>query len=223
MDKQKLSVINSCIAGIKKRDENSVNMLYDLIASVIGYIAYKYLKDVDAEDLIQDFWASIYDLADKFILMTNGYGYLCKTMNRMAINRRKKLYGDNVKTIHYVDYSRLKYSDDNRSIEEINFKMNVEKAMEKLDDTERLIMQLKSFGNNEVEKGLIPYCKKISIKKYPNDMERSAGKAPRVLNIRHKRKRKGFVDVKAMTIIFFRRLKKFGYNLLTKTSLCTIV
>lgn len=52
MDKQKLSVINSCIAGIKKRDENSVNMLYDLIASVIGYIAYKYLKDVDAEDLI---------------------------------------------------------------------------------------------------------------------------------------------------------------------------
>lgn len=150
MDKQKLSAINSCIAGIKKRDENSVNMLYDLIASVIGYIAYKYLKDVDTEDLIQDFWASIYDLADKFILMTNGYGYLCKTMNRMAINRRKKLYGDNVKTIHYVDYSRLKYSDDNRSIEEINFKMNVEKAMEKLDDTERLIMQLTIFEDKTI-------------------------------------------------------------------------
>ncbi|MDE5600930.1 MAG: hypothetical protein K2J16_00345, partial [Clostridia bacterium] len=58
---------------------------------------------------------------------------------------------------------------------------------------------------------------------YPNDMEQSAGEVPRVLNIRYKRKRKDFVDVKAMTIIFFRQLKKFGYKLLTNTRSYTIV
>jgi len=66
-------------------------------------------------------------------------------------------------------------------------------------------------------KGHIPHYKKASIVKYPNDMELSEGKVPHVLNIRHERKRKGFVDVEAMTIIFFRQLKEFGYKLLTNS------
>ena len=161
MDKQKLSIVNDCIVGVKNRDQKSIDTLFDLVGSVIGYIAFKYLDAENAIDLVQDFWANIYQIADKFVYMTNGFAYLCKTMQRMALNRCKKLKCNKQRIVQYVDFSTLNYTDENSTIEDLNFKMTVEKAMEVLDDKEKIIMQLTIFE----DKTIVQIAKELKMSK----------------------------------------------------------
>ena len=69
MDTQDKQEITMALLAIKNREEYAVERLYKLVGHTIRYIAFKYLKNIeDAEDLEQDFWADIYRIADKFFL-----------------------------------------------------------------------------------------------------------------------------------------------------------
>lgn len=108
MDTQDKQEITKALLAIKNREEYAVERLYELVGHTIRYIAFKYLKNIeDAEDLEQDFWADIYRIADKFFFLKNGFGYICKVMNNMAVNRYKKLHRTNRIEIAYVDYGYI--------------------------------------------------------------------------------------------------------------------
>lgn len=98
----------------------------------------------DAEDLEQDFWADIYRIADKFFFFENGFGYICKVMNNMAVNRYKKLRGTNKIEISYVDYTQID-SINPDCFNDIDEKVIIREAIRKLEEKERIILQLTYF------------------------------------------------------------------------------
>jgi len=162
MDKQTKAEINECLVRIKKGDNDSLVRLYNLAAHSIRFIALKYLKnEQDAEDLEQDFWADIYDIADGFSYFKNGFGYLCKVMTRMALNRYKKIHGEKSHTVDAVDYNQVLAFDENAAAQNLDDRIAVQKALDKLSQTERLIMQLIIFE----DKTIMQIAKELNISK----------------------------------------------------------
>lgn len=146
IDKETRDEINKYLLGIKSKDKDYLNLLYDLIAPSIRYIALKYLKNEDdADDLVQDFWANIYKIANGFIIPYNGFGYVCKVMNRMAINRYNKIHNEMIKKIEFVDYRDLHCDDSSVNWERFAINKIIDDAILKLSETERIIIQLTFF------------------------------------------------------------------------------
>lgn len=151
MERQKKTAINTCLMGIKRRDEKSVDALYDLIGHTIRYIALKYCKnEEEANDLEQDFWANIYTIADGYRYFENGFGYLCKVMNNMAINRVDKNGDDAKHKMGFVDYRDIQTFDEATVIDKVNDRIAVEKALDKLSDLERIVIQLGVFEDKTI-------------------------------------------------------------------------
>lgn len=151
MEKGKKLKINKCLKGIQNRDEKSLILLYDLVAHSIRYIALKYLKkEQDAEDLEQDFWADIYNIADNFKYFKNGFSYICQVMTYMALNRYKKIHGELARTVDVIDYNKIQVFDDNIIVEKLDDKIAVQNALTKLDYQEQVIMQLIIFEDKTI-------------------------------------------------------------------------
>lgn len=141
-DKQE---ITKALLAVKNREEYAVERLYELVGHTIRYIAFKYLKNIeDAEDLEQDFWADIYRIADKFFYFKNGFGYICRVMNNMAANRYKKLYRTNRIEVSYVDYTQIDGTGFN-CVDEIDELILIREEIGKLEEKERIILQLTYF------------------------------------------------------------------------------
>ena len=151
MEKQKKANINNCLMGIKNRDREAINDLRYEMGHALEFIARKYLKKKeDAEDLVQDFWADIYDIADGFSYFKNGFSYLCKVITNRALNRYKQIYGEKQHVIEYVDYSNIPSSHEN-TISDLENRIAVDEAFKKLTPTERIIMQLRIFEDKKIE------------------------------------------------------------------------
>ena len=162
MDIQKKSAINNCLIGIKKRDDESLYKLYSLIGHTVKYIALKYLQDKsEAEDLEQDFWANIYDIADKFNYIGNAFNYLCKTMTRMALNRIAKLGVERSRVVEVVDYKIINSFDEDETIAAMDDKVAVQRAFDKLDSLEQKILQLTMFE----DKTIVQIAKELKVSK----------------------------------------------------------
>ena len=162
MDKHTKMKINKCLISIQKGDNESLDLLYKLTAHSIRYIALKYLKNQqEAEDLEQDFWADIYNIADKFTYFKNGFSYLTKIMTHMAINRYYKLNGDYKHTVNYVDFSAIEHFDEDEVIEKMDIVANVHKALEKLDTNEKVIMQMIIYE----DKSILQMAKELNMSK----------------------------------------------------------
>ena len=145
MDTKGKQEITKALLAVKNREEYAVERLYELVGHTIRYIAFKYLKNIeDAEDLEQDFWADIYRIADKFFFFENGFGYICKVMNNMAVSRYKKLRGTNKIEISYVDYTQID-SINPDCFNDIDEKVIIREAIRKLEEKERIILQLTYF------------------------------------------------------------------------------
>lgn len=145
MDTQDKQEITMALLAIKNREEYAVERLYKLVGHTIRYIAFKYLKNIeDAEDLEQDFWADIYRIADKFFFLKNGFGYICKVMNNMAVNRYKKLHRTNRIEVSYVDYAKIDGARFN-FVGEIDDLILIREEIAKLEEKERIILQLTYF------------------------------------------------------------------------------
>lgn len=63
--------INRCLVKIKKDDPYAGEELHGIVSSSLRHIALKYLhNEQDADDLIQDFWADIFNIARNFYFVT---------------------------------------------------------------------------------------------------------------------------------------------------------
>ncbi len=151
MNADKKKLINKCLIGIKNRDKECLDLLYDLIAPTIRYISLKYLKNTnDADDLVQDFWADIFRLADNFVLIQNGFRYLCKAMTRKALNRCEKIGREKNKFVELVEYDKLKNNEIINFTPEIDLKIAVESVMEELDEIEKIVVQKTYFEDKAI-------------------------------------------------------------------------
>jgi len=149
MDKERKDAINKHLLGVKSGDVRSLELLYEEISPAIWHIALKYLQnELDAEDLVQDFWADIERIAAGFKFLQNGFSYLCKVMTRMALNRYKSLHSRKIKQVQYVDYEKFCLATDDTDSIELNF--SIESAMNKLSEKERTIIQLTYFEDKTV-------------------------------------------------------------------------
>lgn len=145
MDTKDKQEITKALLAVKDREEYAVERLYDFVGHTIRYIAFKYLKNIDdAEDLEQDFWADIYRIADKFFYFKNGFGYICKVMNNMAVNRYKKLHGTSKIGVSFVDYTQIDVEKSD-CFDDVDERIIVRKELEKLEEKERIVMQLTYF------------------------------------------------------------------------------
>lgn len=151
MEKEKRKIINKLLNEIKRGKEESIIPLYEIISPTLRYIALRYLKkEEDADDLVQDFWYDIKKYASNYILKKNAYGYLCKIMNRMAINKYNKIHRETKKHIEFVDYSNIVEYDKNQTLEEVNLRNDISDAMLKLTFFQQVIIQETYFEGKTV-------------------------------------------------------------------------
>ena len=150
MDKQEKAEINDCLQKIKNGDSGAVHRLYEVVGFRFEYIALKYLKNnEDAEDLIQDFWADIFEIADGFYYFKNGYSYLSKVIKNRALNRYHQIYGEKKHVTEYVDYSQIRSFEN--PIVNLEYKLAVEEAFKTMTHQQRVIMQLRIFEDKKIE------------------------------------------------------------------------
>lgn len=146
MDKQKKAEINNCLIGVRNRDRESLEKLYMLVAHSLKYIAFKYMQnEQDALDLEQDFWARIFEIADGFNYLKNGFSYLSRVMTNMAINRYKEIFGDRQHTAGEVYYNTSSCFDEDFLTDRLDDNIAIEKAMVTLKPIERRVIQLRVF------------------------------------------------------------------------------
>ena len=137
----KIQKVNTILFQLQRtRAQQSVEELYALFGPVVRHIGLKYLHDPeDTDDFVQDFWADIFSIADRFFVAGNGFAYLCKVATNRAINRYKKRANERAKVI-YVDYGQLANKAD-QSIEQQQVRIMVEDAMKELFEKERIVVQ----------------------------------------------------------------------------------
>ncbi len=167
MDRETKDAINNYINGVKHGDRESLNLLYNIVSPSIRHIALKYLKnDADADDLVQDFWADIYKISLGFVFMQNGFSYLCRVMTRRTINRYHKLHREKCKRVSYVDYESsgtyiinlkqnqykydVKINEFIEKHEQLEMTRIIDNAINKLSETEKIIIQLVYFQDKTV-------------------------------------------------------------------------
>lgn len=151
MEKEKRKIINKLLNEIKRGKEESIIPLYEIISPTLRYIALRYLKkEEDADDLVQDFWYDIKKYASNYIFKKNAYGYLCKIMNRIAINKYNKIHRETKKHIEFVDYSNIVEYDKNQTLEEVNLRNDISDAMLKLTFFQQVIIQETYFEGKTV-------------------------------------------------------------------------
>lgn len=183
---QKIKNVNNALEKIRKGETDGVTELYHEMSHTLRYIALKYLKnDAEADDLVQDFWADIDYIADKFIYIRNGFAYLCKVMNRRATNRYKLITGRKEVNIGYVDYAMFD-ADHTNSLETRDLQISIESAMQELDVHEKIIIQETYFEDKNIRqiardiglsKSKVGRLKQRALKKMKDFFEESGTKS----------------------------------------------
>lgn len=150
MDASRKQRIERLVKDLKtKYDNDYVSELHSLIAASVRYIALKYLQNVsDAEDLVQDFWLNIKRIVDSYHHNRNAFGYLCKAVQNMAINRCKKIQNCRKHEEKYIKFSEL-YRD-SYDDERYDVQYTVEKAMNCLTDVQKIIIQISCFEDKTI-------------------------------------------------------------------------
>ena len=151
MTEGKSKSINECLVQIKRtRKIEYVETLYDLIAPAVRHIALKYLHDgALADDLVQDFWADIYKIADGYGFYFNAYAYLCRVATNRAINKYRRLKNESA-YVTYVDYSSVELSSGIAESDHADLIISVEQAMKTLSETERIVIQSTYFEDKTI-------------------------------------------------------------------------
>ncbi len=136
--------VNRCLLNIKAGRREYVDELHGLIGGALRHVALSILQNSDrADDVLQDFWADIYDIASKYRYTTSAFSYLKTCLRNKVINeynsgKRKKEY-----EVHYVDYDTFpsKPPTVEDSLENVMIKM----ALGKLPDEQRVVFELYFF------------------------------------------------------------------------------
>lgn len=151
MDKKRKREINDCVLSIKtNRDMQSVCALHSFTGGVFRHIALRYLgNSPDVEDVVQDFWADIFETVSKYRYNTNAFAYLCKCFTNTVINYCIKKGRDINKKAYYVDYENVA-SDYGDCIDGAMLESIVGSAIDALDEEEKTVVQLTYFEDMTV-------------------------------------------------------------------------
>ncbi len=88
MTEQIRQEINSCIAAIAQGDELALERLSYLVSARMLSVAQSVVKSrAVAEEVVQDSFLRIYRNAGSFHRGTNGYAWICKITQNLALNR----------------------------------------------------------------------------------------------------------------------------------------
>lgn len=151
MEKDKRKIINKLLNEIKRGKDECIISLYEIISPTLRYIALKYLKkEEDADDLVQDFWYDIKEYANNYVFKKNAYGYLCKIMNRIAINKYNKLHKETKNNLEFINYLNIVSYDKNESLENVYLRNDINDAMLKLTLFQQVIIQETYFAGKTV-------------------------------------------------------------------------
>ena len=152
MGKSTKDNINKCIEKIKEEyNRDAVYELHTLIGASIRYIAFNYAKNsVDAEDLVQDFWANIFEIAKGFRYNTNGKSYLLKVMTNRSINAYQKRKRETEAYFAMATPEDSKTVDENTVVKDIYNKTLIEKCFAKLTEQEKFIIKETYFLDKTV-------------------------------------------------------------------------
>lgn len=149
MDRDTKEALNALLTRIKEGDEEAVSEMYDIIAPTVRYIALKHLSDAEeADDAVQDFWLGIRDYARGFRTRKNAFSYICKIVTRLAIDKYRQQNRRRTREVRYVDYTEVACADD--SVGAAGLRADVEAAMKKLSDIQRIIIQETVFEDMTV-------------------------------------------------------------------------
>lgn len=150
MDEGERENIEKIVKQIKQGNYDLLDELYINISIALRHIALKYLhNEFDSQDLVQDFWADIYEIIDSYHYHKNAYGYLCKVMRNRAIDRFKYFNHNQKVTIEFVDYSALQ-NNANTSLDILELQIAVEQAMQYLSESQKIIIQAVFFEKRTV-------------------------------------------------------------------------
>ena len=142
MTEQMRQKINSLILLIAKGDQFALEDLSRLVSGRLLSIATSILRDRGlAEDVVQDTFLRIVYSAGSFRPDTNGYAWICKITQNLALNvlRRQK----RVSTVNIDDCFALAASDD--VFEQSSAHVILQQAMQTLAPFERWILYQKYF------------------------------------------------------------------------------
>ena len=135
-------LINKLIVQISKGDDNALDRLSCLISARMLAIAMSVVKNkAVAEEVVQESFIRIVKSAHLFVPNTNGYAWICKLTQNLALNalRKEKRY----RSVNMDDCFDIA-SDDNVAAES-SARVLLKAAMETLSEVERSVVYQKYF------------------------------------------------------------------------------
>ena len=134
--------INSCLAEIAKGNEFALDALSRLVSARMYSVAMSVVRDRStAEDVVQDSFLRIVQSASSFRPDTNGYAWICKITQNVALNylRRESRY----RTENIDDFFFLSDDDDVEQLSTAT--LLVRDAMSVLTEFEKRVVYQKYF------------------------------------------------------------------------------
>ena len=173
MDEGKLARIEQIVKCIKlgSIDTDLIKELHRLVSPSFWHIAIKYLHNLmDAEDVIQDFWADIQNILRHYQYNKNAYGYMCKVVKNRAIDRFKALHKRQKVSIEVVDYCNIIRTNKELSLEEIERNIDIDQAIKNLPIIQAKIIQSTYFESKTVRQ----IAKELKISKSEIERQKQA-------------------------------------------------
>ena len=130
--------LNECLAAIKHGDQTRYYELHHLTFGPLVNVAKMYLIDNSyAEIVVSDMLYSIYRYADRYDTTKDALAYLWQIVKHRAFDCNKKHRKDN-----WISIDELPICDNADPYERANAKMDIERALRRVRDTDRLIVTL---------------------------------------------------------------------------------
>lgn len=136
---------NLLLMQLQKGDEKAYKELFLTYYSPLSEYASQYIRDSEAEELVQDLMLYIWESRENLIIETSLKSYLFTAVKHRSLNAiKKKLYHEQV---HGMLYKRLK-----EQFQEPDYFMigelsdNIEKAIQELPENYRDTFKLSRFG-----------------------------------------------------------------------------
>lgn len=130
--------VNELLLKIKEGDEDSKNVLIELLFKRLTKIAWKYARNKnDAEDIVSKAFSKAFYYIYKFDSCHDGYNWLCKIIQHSAYDFNKEL-PDHVS----LDACNARASDGDFT-ERIARKDQIERAMKKYRKRDRKLLELR--------------------------------------------------------------------------------
>ena len=142
MTEKDRQTINELIVGISRGDEFALDALSCLVSARMLSVAQSVTRDrAVAEEVVQDSFVRIYRNASRFRRGTNGYAWICKITQNVALNRLRSEKRN--MTVNIDDFFYLA-SDDNVEEQSVA-ELTVRQALSALQPFEQRVIYQKYF------------------------------------------------------------------------------